>query len=131
MRNYTPEQLQQNYDKFIEAIKKVFRGDRLEKLLHMDSENELGTELALAPASGKLNFHSAYVGGYIDHVMNVARNAYKLKKMFEDKPLEELKSLKFSSEMDVTLKVNKPEPTSTKVVKEGETYKSNGVTEKV
>ena len=55
----------------------------------------------------------------------------ELKKMFEDKPLEELKSLKFSSEMDVTLKVNKPEPTSTKVVKEGETYKSNGVTEKV
>ena len=27
MRNYTPEQLQQNYDKFIEAIKKVFSGD--------------------------------------------------------------------------------------------------------
>ncbi len=55
----------------------------------------------------------------------------ELKKMFEDKPLDELKNLKFSSEMDVTLKVNKPEPTSTKVVKEGETYKSNGVTEKV
>ena len=84
MRNYTPEQLQANYDKFIEAIKKVFSGERLEKLLHMYSENELGTELALAPASGKLNFHSAYVGGYIDHVLNVARNAYKIKKMFEE-----------------------------------------------
>ena len=84
MRNYTPEQLQANYDKFIEAIKKVFSGERLEKLLHMYSENELGTELALAPASGKLNFHSAYVGGYIDHILNVARNAYKIKKMFEE-----------------------------------------------
>jgi len=54
----------------------------------------------------------------------------ELKKMFEDKSLEELKALKFHSEMDVTLKVNKPEP-PTKVVKEGELHKSNGVTEKL
>ena len=80
IRNYTEEQLQQNYDKFIDALKKVFSGERLEKLLHMYSPDELGMELAVAPASGKLNFHSAYVGGYIDHVMNVARNAYKIKK---------------------------------------------------
>lgn len=84
IRNYTPEQLEANYNKFIEAIKKVFTGERLEKLLHMYSADELGNELAIAPASGKLNFHSAYPGGYIDHVMNVARNAYKLKKVFEE-----------------------------------------------
>ena len=48
MKNYTAEQLQQNYDKFIEALKKVFKGERLEKLLHMYSENELGQELAVA-----------------------------------------------------------------------------------
>ena len=29
MRNYTAEQLQANYDKFIEALKKVFTGERL------------------------------------------------------------------------------------------------------
>lgn len=34
----------------------------------------------------------------------------ELKKMFEDKSLDELKGLKFSSEMDVTLKVKTPEP---------------------
>jgi hypothetical protein len=84
IRNYTPEQLEANYNKFIEAIKRVFTGERLEKLLHMYSADELGNELAIAPASGKLNFHSAYPGGYIDHVMNVARNAFKLKKMFEE-----------------------------------------------
>ena len=85
MKEYTAEKLQENYTKFIDFVKKVFAGneDRLEKLLHMYSENELGVELTIAPASGKLNFHSAYVGGYIDHVMNVARNAYKIKKMFE------------------------------------------------
>ena len=84
MRNYTNEELQANYDRFIGALKKVFSGDRLEKLLHMYSQDELGVELTIAPASGKLNFHSAYVGGYIDHVMNVATNAYKLKKMFKE-----------------------------------------------
>ena len=83
IKNYTEEQLQANYERFINAIKKVFSGERLEKLLHMYSENELGVELTLAPASGKLNFHSCYVGGYIDHVMNVATNSFKLKKMFE------------------------------------------------
>ena len=84
IRNYNEEQLQANYERFINAIKKVFSGERLEKLLHMYSENELGVELTMAPASGKLNFHSAYPGGYIDHVMNVATNAYKIKKMFVD-----------------------------------------------
>lgn len=84
MRQYSAEQLQENYNKFIEALKKVFKGERLEKLLHMYSENELGQELVLAPASGKSHFHSAYVGGYIDHVMRVARNSYKLKKVYEE-----------------------------------------------
>jgi|TARA_R110002074_G_scaffold203824_3_gene371960 hypothetical protein len=83
IRNYNETQLEDNYNRFIAAIKKVFTGDRLEKLLHMYSPDELGNELAMAPASGKLNFHSAYPGGYIDHVMNVATNAYKIKKMFE------------------------------------------------
>jgi hypothetical protein len=84
MKNYTAEQLEQNYNKFLEALKKVFSGERLEKLLHMYSENQLGQELVLAPASGKEHYHSAYAGGYIDHVMNVARNAYKMKKIYEE-----------------------------------------------
>ena len=50
----------------------------------MYAENELGTALTLAPASGKLNFHNCYEGGYIDHVMNVARNAHKMKNYAED-----------------------------------------------
>jgi len=83
IRNYSEEEINKNYDNFINAIKKFFKGERLEKLLHMYSPEELGTELAIAPASGKLNFHSCYVGGYIDHVMNVVKNAYNIKKMFE------------------------------------------------
>ena len=86
MRNYTDTQIAENYEKFIEFVKKAFEKNpqRLQKLLHMYSEEQLGTELAVAPASGKLHFHSAYAGGYIDHVLNVCKNAYKLKKTFED-----------------------------------------------
>ena len=77
MRNYTEQQLQANYDKFIAFVKKAFASqpERLEKLLHMYSAEELGMELTVAPASGRLHFHSAYIGGYIDHVMNVCKNA--------------------------------------------------------
>ena len=84
IKQKTEKELLKSYEDFIAALKKVFSGDRLEKLLHMYSENELGRELVVAPASGKLNFHSAYIGGYTDHVMNVARNAYKMKKTYEE-----------------------------------------------
>jgi hypothetical protein len=77
MRNYTEQQLQENYEKFLNFIRKAFANqpERMEKLLHMYSEDQLGMELIMAPASGKAHFHSAYVGGYIDHVMNVCRNS--------------------------------------------------------
>lgn len=84
MKEYSPEELVENYENFINFVKKVFKDDdRLDKLLHMYSEDELGEELSMAPASGKAHFHSAYVGGYIDHVMNVCKNSYNIKEMFE------------------------------------------------
>ena len=86
MRNYTEQQLKANYDKFISFVKKAFANqpERLEKLLHMYSEDQLGMELLMAPASGKAHFHSAYVGGYIDHVMNVCKNAIGQMKQFKE-----------------------------------------------
>ena len=53
----------------------------------MYSEKELGTELTLIELTkyGRLQFHSTHtLGGYIDHVLNVARNSYKLKKVYEE-----------------------------------------------
>lgn len=66
-------QVQENYDYFIELLKESFSGDRLEKLLHMYSEDELGLTLATAPASSRLNFHNAWQGGYLQHVLHVER----------------------------------------------------------
>jgi hypothetical protein len=80
----TQQELESNYDRFIGIIKKYFKGERLEKLLHMYSENELGGNLIVSPASGNLNYHNAYTGGYIDHIFNVCKNALRMKKTFEE-----------------------------------------------
>jgi hypothetical protein len=84
MKNKTAEQLKENYDKFILLIKKYFTGERLEKLLHMYSEEELGFNLTISPASGSKHYHNAYNGGYIDHIFNVTKNALRMKKLFEE-----------------------------------------------
>lgn len=82
MKRKTEAELKENYEKFIKILNKYFTGERLEKLLHMYSENELGVNLTIAPASGSKNYHNAYVGGYIDHIFNVTKNAIKMKELF-------------------------------------------------
>lgn len=82
MKQKTEVELKANYDKFIQILKKYFTGERLEKLLHMYSEKELGINLTLSPASGAIQYHNAYIGGYIDHIFNVTKNALRMKEMF-------------------------------------------------
>jgi hypothetical protein len=84
MKRYDDSKLEENYNKFIEALKKSFSGERLEKLLQMYSMDELGPNLMLSPASGNVNYHNAYEGGYIDHVMNVARNSLRMMKLYQE-----------------------------------------------
>ena len=84
MNRYNEKQLEENYNKFIEALKKSFDGERLDKLLHMYSMEELGPNLMLSPASGNVNYHNAYEGGYLDHVMNVARNSLRMMKLYKE-----------------------------------------------
>jgi hypothetical protein len=47
MKNYTNEQLENNYKKFISIIQKYTSGERQEKLLKMYSMDELGPNLML------------------------------------------------------------------------------------
>ncbi len=82
MKQKTEAELRANYEKFIQIIKKYFKGERLEKLLHMYSESELGGNLTVSPASGNVGYHNAYPGGYIDHIFNVCKNALKVKELF-------------------------------------------------
>jgi hypothetical protein len=82
MKQKTEAELQANYEKFIAILKKYFKGERLDKLLYMYSEKELGISLTLSPASGAVQYHNAYIGGYIDHIFNVTKNALRMKEMF-------------------------------------------------
>jgi hypothetical protein len=82
MKQKSEKELQENYNKFISVIKKYFTGDRLEKLLFMYSEEELGPNLAIAPASGNIGYHNCYIGGYVDHIFNVCKNSLKVKELF-------------------------------------------------
>lgn len=84
MKTYTTEQLEKNYLAFLDALKKSFSGERLEKLEFMYSADELGFNLMMSPASGNKSYHNAYAGGYIDHVLNVARNSFKMMKLYQD-----------------------------------------------
>ena len=84
MKVKTEAELRANYEKFISIVKKYFTGERLERLLHMYSEAELGGNLTVSPASGNAGYHNCYPGGYIDHIFNVCRNALKVKQFFID-----------------------------------------------
>lgn len=83
MMQYTNKELEKNYNNFLEGIQNSFTGERLEKLLHMYSMEELGPNLILSPASGNINYHNGYDGGYIDHIMNVVRNSLQMAALYK------------------------------------------------
>lgn len=76
-------QIQENYDYFLSFLKENFSGDRLEKLLEMYSEKNLGLQLATAPASGKKHYHNAHDGGYLQHVMDVEKTSRGVQKLYK------------------------------------------------
>jgi len=82
-KSYTEKELFANYEKFLKQLEKIFSGERLEKLKHLYSENEYGYRAIMAPASAKEHFHNAYVGGYLDHIMNVLTTSFGVKKLYE------------------------------------------------
>jgi len=83
-QNLSESDIQHNYQEFITFVKNEFKGKRKEKLLEMYSEEQLGLSLAMSPAATAEHFHLCHPGGYVQHVMNVVRNSFHQKKIFED-----------------------------------------------
>lgn len=84
MKQLTEQELVDNYNKFINVIKTLFKDSpRLDKILHMYSEGELGEELTFAPASGFIKFHNCFTGGYLDHILSVVKFSKKFRDDFE------------------------------------------------
>ena len=83
MKVLTEQELQKNYEELIQIIKDTFEeeSERRENLLKMYQYFE--DRMCIAPASGKLNYHYAFVGGYVLHVLNVVEASKKITEVFK------------------------------------------------
>ena len=78
----TAEQIQTNWDIFIGNIEKYITGDRKQKLLDFYKKYE--DRIILMPAAHKKEYHSAFPGGYIDHVNRVVRCSLKQYELWKE-----------------------------------------------
>ena len=79
---FTAEQIQSNYEEFLGNIEGYITGDRKQALLDFYSKYE--ERIMLMPAAHKKEYHSAFPGGYVDHVNRVVRCAIKQSKLWAD-----------------------------------------------
>ena len=81
MKELTPEQIQENWNKLIQIINDNFSGERLEKLLEM--YDYFDERMCMAPASGKEHFHNAHAGGYVEHVLHITDLAQQIYELWD------------------------------------------------
>tara|TARA_R110000803_G_scaffold83927_1_gene150031 strand:+ start:1423 stop:2208 length:786 start_codon:yes stop_codon:yes gene_type:complete len=77
----TAEQIQMNWVEFTTNIETHITGDRKQKLL--DFYNQYQERIILMPASHKKEYHSAFPGGYVDHVNRVVKAALSMSAVWE------------------------------------------------
>jgi len=80
--NFTAEQLEENYKKFLTYIDKYITGERQDKLkqLYLDHAERI----MLMPAASVDHHHNAFPGGYVDHVIRVVHCALKTKALWQE-----------------------------------------------
>jgi hypothetical protein len=74
--NFTAEQIQANWDELMRIIEANISSPRKEKLLEFYSTYQ--ERLALMPASHKKEYHNAFPGGYVEHVLRVIKCSSEL-----------------------------------------------------
>jgi hypothetical protein len=82
MKDLTAEQLQENYDKLIQIINDTFDGDKRDNLLKMNEHFKV--RIMSAPASGKEQYHNAFPGGYLEHILHVIECSQKIGQVWKD-----------------------------------------------
>ena len=81
IRELTPEQIVENWQKLLQLIEDTFEEPRKQRLLDMYDYFE--DRITVAPASGREHYHNAYAGGYIDHVLHVVDCALQINEMWK------------------------------------------------
>ena len=75
------EQIEKNWNKLIGFIEEGFNGDRRENLLKLYNDHD--NRIAQAPASSNIYWHSAFIGGFVHHTLNVMKIAPKMSALWE------------------------------------------------
>jgi hypothetical protein len=73
--NLTAEQIQNNWNVFLGIIEEHISSPRKEKLLEF--YDQYTERIMLMPAAHKKEYHNAFPGGYVEHVIRVVRCALK------------------------------------------------------
>lgn len=79
--NLTAEQIQENWDELVSYIEEYISSPRKEKLLEFYKQYQ--ERLMFMPASHKKEYHNAFPGGYVEHVLRVIRCALKQTELWE------------------------------------------------
>jgi hypothetical protein len=77
---FTPEQLQDNWNQFIQVIEDYIPSPRREKLISL--YNEMQEHMIMAPAAINNNNHNCFPGGYVDHIIRVVHGCIQLNKIW-------------------------------------------------
>jgi hypothetical protein len=72
----TAEQILENWEEFLGNIEAYITGDRKDQLLAF--YEKYAERIMMMPASHKKEYHNAFPGGYVDHVLRVIDCALKL-----------------------------------------------------
>ena len=80
--NLSANQIQSNWEIFLDNIEVYITGDRKKKLLNFYTKHQ--DRLILMPAAHKKEYHNAFPGGYIDHVNRVVRCALKQYELWKE-----------------------------------------------
>jgi hypothetical protein len=78
----TAEQIQANWIEFNSNIEQHITGDRKQQLLDFYKKYE--DRIILMPAAHKKEYHSAFPGGYVDHVNRVVKAALSMSNVWEE-----------------------------------------------
>ncbi|MBC8146935.1 MAG: hypothetical protein H8E98_02985 [Bacteroidetes bacterium] len=76
-KKLTPDELIVNYERLTKIAETYFSEDRMKKVSEL--LNFFEVRASTAPASGNINYHNCYAGGYCEHVLNVIDFALKIK----------------------------------------------------
>lgn len=79
---YTAEQLLENFNKLTHQIEAYIDGERGQKLVKLHKDHQ--ERIMLMPASGNINYHNCFVGGYVDHVLRVIDCAIQINNVWKD-----------------------------------------------